>query len=120
MLAIVFFLKYQWKGVVKFGKKGKLSHRFVGPFEILDRIDPVAYKFKFPIELSNVQPVFHVSNLKKCLAKANLQIPLDEVCIDETIHFVERPVKIMDHKDEVTKRSRIPLVNVHWESKQGP
>ncbi|XP_076909960.1 uncharacterized protein LOC143567414 [Bidens hawaiensis] len=108
-----------WKGVVRFGKKGKLSPRFVGPFEILDRVGHVAYKLKLPSELLNVHPVFHVSNLKKCVAEVNLQIPLDEVHIDETKHFTERPVDIMDHKDKVTKCSRIPLVKVRWESKQG-
>ncbi|KAD2805283.1 hypothetical protein E3N88_38660 [Mikania micrantha] len=57
-----------WKGVVRFGKKGKLAPRYVGPFEILERIGPVAYKLKLPVELSNVHDTFHVSNLKKCLA----------------------------------------------------
>ncbi|XP_076951976.1 uncharacterized protein LOC143625557 [Bidens hawaiensis] len=87
--------------------------------KILDRVGLVAYKLKLPVELSNVHPVFHVSSLKKCLAEGNFQIPLDEVCIDETIHFVERPIEIMDHKDKVTKRIRIPLVKVSWESKKG-
>ncbi|XP_076932733.1 uncharacterized protein LOC143598391 [Bidens hawaiensis] len=106
-----------WKGVVRFGNKGKLSPRFVGPFKILERIGPVAYKLKLPVELSNVHPVLHVSNLKRCLAKGNFQIPLHEVHIDETMHFVERSVEIMDHKDKVSKRSRILLVKVRWESK---
>ncbi|KAD4585712.1 hypothetical protein E3N88_23313 [Mikania micrantha] len=57
-----------WKGVVRFGKKGKLALRYIGPFEILERIGPVAYKVKLPVELSNVHDAFHVSNLKKCLA----------------------------------------------------
>ncbi|XP_076948518.1 uncharacterized protein LOC143620798 [Bidens hawaiensis] len=70
-------------------------------------------------QLSNIHPVFHVSNFKKFLAEGNFQIPLDEVRIEETMHFVERPIEIMDHKDKVTKRSRIPLVKVRWESKQG-
>ncbi|XP_076881731.1 uncharacterized protein LOC143529941 [Bidens hawaiensis] len=87
-----------WKSVVRFGKKGKLD---------------------LPSELSNIHPVFHVSNLKKRLAEGNFQIPLDEVRIEETMHFVERPVEIIDHKDKVTKRSRILLVKVRWESKQG-
>ncbi|XP_076938259.1 uncharacterized protein LOC143606346 [Bidens hawaiensis] len=108
-----------WKGVAIFGKKGKLSPHFVDPFEILDRIGPVAYKLKLPIELSNIHPVFHELNLKKCLAEGNFQIPLDEVRIDEAMHFAERPVEIMDHKDKVTKRGRIPQLKVRWESKQG-
>ncbi|XP_076896383.1 uncharacterized protein LOC143549362 [Bidens hawaiensis] len=83
------------------------------------RIGPVAYRLDLPSELSNIHSVFHVLNLKKCLVEGNFQIPLDEVRIEETMHFVERPVEIMDHKDNATKHSRILLVKVCWESKQG-
>ncbi|XP_076933896.1 uncharacterized protein LOC143599961 [Bidens hawaiensis] len=76
-------------------------------------------KLDLPSELSNIHRVFHVSNLKKCFAEGNFQLPLDEVRIEETMHFVERPVEIMDHKDKVTKLSSLPLVKVRWESKQG-
>ncbi|KAI3815265.1 hypothetical protein L1987_14927 [Smallanthus sonchifolius] len=71
-----------WKGVVRLGKNGKLAPRYVGPFEILERIGIVAYKLKLPSELSNVHDTFHVSNLKKCLADDTLHIPIDEDCID--------------------------------------
>ncbi|KAI3826809.1 hypothetical protein L1987_00865 [Smallanthus sonchifolius] len=70
--------------------------------------------------LNNVHPTFHVSNLKKCLADENLHIPLDDVRIDETMHFVEKPVEIMDREIKQLKRSRIPIVKVHWDSKRGP
>ncbi|KAI3808261.1 hypothetical protein L1987_24210 [Smallanthus sonchifolius] len=70
-----------WKGVVRFGKKGKLAPRYVGPFKILERVGKVAYKLDLPSELNNVHPTFQVSNLKKCLADENLHIPLDEVRI---------------------------------------
>ncbi|KAD1469151.1 hypothetical protein E3N88_42776 [Mikania micrantha] len=63
-----------WKGVVRFGKKGKLAPRYVGPFKILERIGKVTYKLELPPELSNVHPTFHVSNLRKCLADQDLQI----------------------------------------------
>ncbi|KAI3775098.1 hypothetical protein L1987_49666 [Smallanthus sonchifolius] len=109
-----------WKGVVRFGKKGKLAPRYVGPFKILERVGKVAYKLDLPSELSNVHPTFHVSNLKKCLADENLHIPLDEVRIDEKMHFVEKPVEIMDREVKKLKRSRIPIVKVRWESKRGP
>ncbi|GJS59009.1 hypothetical protein Tco_0653793 [Tanacetum coccineum] len=75
-----------WKGVIRFGKKGKLAPRYVGPFEILERIGPVAYD------------TFHVSSLKKCLADTSLRVPLDEIKVDKTLRFVEEPVEIMDRE----------------------
>ncbi|GJZ77557.1 putative reverse transcriptase domain-containing protein [Tanacetum coccineum] len=77
-----------WKGVVRFGKKGKLSPRYVGQFEILERIGLVAYRLRLPEELSSVQDTFHVSNLKKCLADANLHVSLDEIKIVATSRYV--------------------------------
>ncbi|GKD72949.1 hypothetical protein Tco_1331231 [Tanacetum coccineum] len=84
-----------WKGVVRFGKKGKLAPRYVGPFEILERIGPVAYWLRLSEELIGVHDTFHVSNLKKCLRNANLQVLLNEIKINKTLRFVEEPVEIM-------------------------
>ncbi|GJY94016.1 hypothetical protein Tco_0509798 [Tanacetum coccineum] len=105
---------------MRFGKKGKLAPRYVGPFEILERIGPVAYWLRLPKELSEVHDTFHVSNLKKCLVNANLHVPLDEIKIDKTLHFVEEPVEIMDREVKTLKRSKIPIVKVRWNSKRGP
>ncbi|GJX50119.1 putative reverse transcriptase domain-containing protein [Tanacetum coccineum] len=74
-----------WKGVVRFRKKGKLAPRYVGPFEILERIGPIAYRLRLLQESSNVDDTFHVSNLKKCLADANLHVPLEEIRVDKTL-----------------------------------
>ncbi|GJW56642.1 putative reverse transcriptase domain-containing protein [Tanacetum coccineum] len=71
-----------WKGVVRFGKKGKLAPRFVGPFEIIEKVGHVAYRLDLPEELNGVHDTFHVSNLKKCLADPTLQVPLDEIRVD--------------------------------------
>ncbi|GJY36583.1 hypothetical protein Tco_0421961 [Tanacetum coccineum] len=76
----VLFKVSPWKGVVRFGKKGKLAPRFIGPFEIIERIGPVAYRLRLPDELNGVHDTFHVSNLKKCLVDPTLQVPLDECC----------------------------------------
>ncbi|GJT83706.1 putative reverse transcriptase domain-containing protein [Tanacetum coccineum] len=109
-----------WKGVVRFGKKGKLAPRYVGLFEILKRIGLVAYRLRLPEELNSVHDTFHVSNLKKCLADANLHVPLDEIKIDRTLHFFEEPVEIMDREIKKLKRRKIALVKVRWNSKCGP
>ncbi|KAD4584529.1 hypothetical protein E3N88_22130 [Mikania micrantha] len=109
-----------WKGVVRFAKKGKLTPRYVGPFEIIERIGPVAYRLSLPDELSGVHDVFHVSNLKKCLADETLVIPIEEIQLDEHLRFVEEPLEIMDRKVKQLRRSRIPIVKVRWNSKRGP
>ncbi|GJV90603.1 putative reverse transcriptase domain-containing protein [Tanacetum coccineum] len=71
-----------WKGVVRFGKKGKLTHRFVGSFEIIKKVGPVPYRLDLPKELNDVHYTFHVSNLKTCLADPTLKVPLDEIRVD--------------------------------------
>ncbi|GJV50294.1 putative reverse transcriptase domain-containing protein [Tanacetum coccineum] len=91
-----------------------------GPFEILERIDPIAYRLRLSKELSGVHDTFHVSNLKKCLADASLHVPLDEIKVDKTLRFVEEPVEIMDHKIKNLKWSKISLVKVRWNSNRGP
>nr|GFC96697.1 putative reverse transcriptase domain-containing protein [Tanacetum cinerariifolium] len=92
-----------WKGVVRFGKRGKLNPRYVGPFKVLERVGDVAYKLDLPEELSKVHNTFYVSNLKKCHADE----PLAE------------PVEIVDREVKRLKRSQIPLVMVRWNSKRG-
>ncbi|GJS92273.1 reverse transcriptase domain-containing protein [Tanacetum coccineum] len=109
-----------WKDVIHFWKKGKLTPRYVGPFKILKRIGPVAYRLRLPEELSGVHDTFHVSNLKKCLADASLHVPLDEIKVDKTLRFVEELVEIMDREVKRLKRSKISLVKVRWNSKRGP
>ncbi|KAJ0915815.1 putative nucleotidyltransferase, Ribonuclease H [Helianthus annuus] len=109
-----------WKGVVRFGKRGKLNPRYVGPFEIIEKIGKVAYKLNLPAELGAVHNVFHVSNLKKCLSDETLIVPFKELTIDERLQFVEEPVEITDRDVKVLKHKRIPLVRVRWKSKRGP
>ncbi|GKB70371.1 reverse transcriptase domain-containing protein [Tanacetum coccineum] len=109
-----------WKGVVRFGKKGKLAPRFVRPFEILERIGPVSYRLRLLEELSSVHDTFHVLNLKKCLADANLHMPLDEIKVDKTLRFIEEPLEIMDREVKTLKRSKIPIVKVRWNFERGP
>ncbi|GJW91887.1 hypothetical protein Tco_0169440 [Tanacetum coccineum] len=109
-----------WKGVIRFGKKGKLAPRYVRPFEILERIGPVAYRLRLPKELNSVHDTFHVLNLKKCLVDANMHVPLDEIKTNKTLHFVEEPVEIMDREVKSLKRSKILIVKVRWNLKRSP
>nr|GFA19080.1 putative reverse transcriptase domain-containing protein [Tanacetum cinerariifolium] len=109
-----------WKGVVRFGKRGKLNLRYVGPFKVLAQVGKVAYKLVLPQELSRVHHTFHVSNLKKCFSDEPLVMPLEGVHIDDTLQFVEEPVEIMEREIKQLKQSRIPLVKVRWNSRWGP
>nr|GFB33456.1 putative reverse transcriptase domain-containing protein [Tanacetum cinerariifolium] len=106
--------------VVRFGKRGKLNPRYVGPFKVLEMIRDVAYKLNLPKELSRVHNTFHVSNLKKCHANEPLAVPLDGLHSDDKLHFMEEPVEIMDREVRWLKQSQIPLVKVRWNSKRGP
>ncbi|GJV31217.1 putative reverse transcriptase domain-containing protein [Tanacetum coccineum] len=109
-----------WKGVVRFGKKGKLAPRFVGPFEMIKKVGPVAYRLDFPKELDGVHDTFHVSNHKKCLADPTLQVPLDEIQVDAKLNFVEEPMEILEREFKKLKHSRIAIVKVRWNSKRDP
>ncbi|GJW11619.1 hypothetical protein Tco_1577446, partial [Tanacetum coccineum] len=109
-----------WKGVVRFGKKGKLAPRYVGSFEILERIGLVAYRLRLPEEWSSVHDTFRVSNLKKCLADDSLHVSLDEIKVDMTLHFIKEPIEIMEREIKKLKRKKIALVKVRWNSKRGP
>nr|GFB92356.1 putative reverse transcriptase domain-containing protein [Tanacetum cinerariifolium] len=108
------------KGVVRFGKRGKLNPRYVGPFKVLERVGDVAYKLDLLEELSRVHNTFHVSNLKKCHADEPLAVLLDGLHFDDKLHFVKEPVEIIDCEVKRLKQSRIPLVKVRWNSKRGP
>ncbi|GJT07580.1 putative reverse transcriptase domain-containing protein [Tanacetum coccineum] len=110
-----------WKGVVRFGKRGKLNPRYVGPFRVLAKVGMWTTTGKlFPQELSRVHHTFHVSNLKKCYADEPLVMPLEGIHVDDKLQFVEEPVEIMEWEIKRLKRSRIPLVKVRWNSRRGP
>ncbi|GJZ64136.1 putative reverse transcriptase domain-containing protein [Tanacetum coccineum] len=87
-----------WKGVLRFGKRGKLNPRYIGPFKIIAKVGTVAYRLELPEMLSRVHSTFHISKLKKCIADEPLPIPLDDIQVDDKLHFIEEPIEIMDRE----------------------
>ncbi|GJT97225.1 putative reverse transcriptase domain-containing protein [Tanacetum coccineum] len=97
---------FPWKWVVRFGKRGKLKTRYVGPFKVLEKGRSVAYKLELPQELSRVHNTFHVSNLKKGHANEPLAVLLDGLHINDKLHLVEELVVVIDHKIKRLKQRR--------------
>ncbi|GKC48575.1 putative reverse transcriptase domain-containing protein, partial [Tanacetum coccineum] len=88
-----------WKGVIRFGKRGKLNPRYIGPFKIIAKVGTVCQStLELPEKLSRVHSTFHVSKLKKCMADEPLAIPLDEIQVDDKLNFIEEPVEVMDRE----------------------
>ncbi|XP_050133699.1 uncharacterized protein LOC126609822 [Malus sylvestris] len=109
------FLKLSpWKGVVRFDKQGKLSHRYVGPYQIIERIGAVAYKLELPPELSLIHNVFHVSMLRKYVPDPSHIIQIEPLEVNPDASYVEEPVAILDRPDKVLRNKVIPLVKVLW------
>ncbi|GJV24588.1 hypothetical protein Tco_1377283 [Tanacetum coccineum] len=109
-----------WKGVMRFRKRWKLNPRYIGPFKILDRVGTLVYRLELPEKLSQIHSSFHVSNLKKCFVDEPLAIPLDEIQIDDKLHFIEESVEIMDREVKRLKQRRILIVKIRWNSRRGP
>ncbi|XP_041001659.1 uncharacterized protein LOC121247362 [Juglans microcarpa x Juglans regia] len=102
------------RGVMRFGKKGKLSPRFVRPFDILDRIGLVAYRVALPPTLSRVHNVFHVSMLRKYIPDATHIINYKPLQLQENLTYTEEPVQIIERTKQVLRNQTIPLVKVVW------
>nr|GEZ66710.1 putative reverse transcriptase domain-containing protein [Tanacetum cinerariifolium] len=109
-----------WKGVIRFGKRGKLNPHYIGPFKISARVGTVAYRIELPEQLSRVHSMFYVSKLKKCISDEPFAIPLDEIQVDDKLNFIEEPVEIMDREVKRLKQSHISIVKVRWNSRRGP
>ncbi|GJS50446.1 putative reverse transcriptase domain-containing protein [Tanacetum coccineum] len=101
-----------WKGVVRFGKSGKLNPCYIGPFKILARVGPVAYMLELPEELKGIHSTFQVLNLKKCLAEGDFVVLVDEIQLDDKLHMIEEPVEVVDREVKRLKQSQIPIVKV--------
>ncbi|GKV05622.1 hypothetical protein SLEP1_g17609 [Rubroshorea leprosula] len=110
----VFFKVSPTKGVYQFGLKGKLSPRYIGPFEILERVGEVAYRIALPLELSNVHNVFHVSVLRKYESDPSHVINYEPLELKEDLSYTEQPIQILDRKEKVLRNKTVSLVKVLW------
>jgi hypothetical protein len=102
------------KGIARFGKKGKLQPRFIGPFEILDRVGPVAYRLALPPCLEGVHNVFHVSLLRKYVTDPTHVLDYEPLQVRENLTYVEEPIRVLDRKEQQLRTKTIPLVKVLW------
>ena len=112
----VFLRVSPMKGVMRFGKRGKLSPRYIGPFEILERVGPVAYRLALPPELSMIHPVFHVSMLRKYLPDSSHVLSLPAIQLDENLSYEQEPVAIIDRQVKKLRSREVPLVKVIWKN----
>ena len=116
----VFLKTSPMKGVVRFGKRGKLNPRFVGPFEIIGKVGEVSYQLSLPPEFPNVHDVFHVSMLRRYLRDPDRDLLADSpMTLQSNLSFEVRPIEIMDRKEKVLRNKVIPLVKVWWPNQRG-
>ena len=109
------FLKLSpWKGIVRFGKKGKLSLRYIWPYQIIERVGEVAYRLALPPELARVHNVFHVSMLRRYVSDPSHIIPPQPLEINPDLTYDEVPVTILDWKDKVLRNKTVRMVKVLW------
>ena len=103
------------KGVIRFGVKGKLNPRYIGPYEILEKIGPLAYRLALPSSLSGVHDVFHISQLRKCVSDPDAVIDTNQPEVRPNLTIAERPLKIIDEMERHLRNKTIKFVKVQWD-----
>ena len=111
------------KRLTRFGKRGKLSPRFVGPFEVIEKINPVAYRLELPEEMSRVHNVFHVSQMKPWVEEEGTDrvplVPAREADISEDLTYEAKPIRIVDKQMRKLRSKMIPQVRIQWDDQAG-
>ncbi|XP_041011313.1 uncharacterized protein LOC121255091 [Juglans microcarpa x Juglans regia] len=104
------------KGVVRFKKKGKLSPRYMGPYEIMEIVGSIAYRLDLPAEFQRIHDVFHVYSLKKSFGKQSLTIvDAEDISLQPNLNYEEIPIQITDWKEKELRNQKIPLIKVLWQ-----
>ena len=111
----VFFKVSSWRKILRFGQKGKLSPRFIGPYEILERIGPVAYRLALPLELAKLHDVFHVSMLRRYHSNESHILPVQEIQVQEDLSYDKELKTILAREVKQLRSKEIPLVKVLWQ-----
>ena len=105
-----------WKGVLRFGKRGKLSPRYIGLYEIVSKVGLIAYRLKLPPELSRIQDPFHVTMLRTYIPDPSHVLREQPVQLKENLTYEETPLQIVDRKEQVLRSKVIHLVKVIWKN----
>ena len=111
----VFLEVSSWRKILRFGKKGKLSPRFIGPYEVLKRIGLVAYQLALPPELAKLQDVFHVSMLRRYCSEESHILPVQEIQVQEDFTYDEEPMANLAREVKQLQNKQVPLVKVLWQ-----
>ena len=106
--------------MVRFGKKGKLTPRYVGPYEILQRVGKLAYELKLPSELTSVHPIFNVSMLKKCIGDSESILPIEGLGVKDNLSYEEVLVQILDRQVKKLRNKEVVSVKVIWKNHGRP
>ena len=101
---------------MRFGRKGKLSLRYIGPYQIVRRIGKIAYELDLPSDLEAVHPVFHVSMLCKCIGDPSRVFPVDDVQVTEELSYEEKPIALLDHQVRRLRTKDVASVKVLWQN----
>ena len=103
------------KGVKRFQTRGKLAPRYIGPFPVMSRVRTVAYQLELPPELSEVHNVFHISQLRRCISPAEKRTDMSEIELAKDLTYEEKPIRILDQTERVTRSKEIRFYKVQWE-----